>query len=55
MGNRHLNGTGGGPQVSQILTPIENQILDLVNPITIYGDETISIPVTNFGFDDISS
>lgn len=55
MVNRHVNGTGGGPQISQTLTPIENQILDLVNPITIDGDETISMPVTNFEFGDISS
>lgn len=55
MVNRHVNDTGGGPQISQTLTPIENQILDLVNPITIDGDETISMPVTNFEFGDISS
>ncbi|CAI6367430.1 unnamed protein product [Macrosiphum euphorbiae] len=54
MLNRHVNGTGGGPQISQTLTPIENQILDLVNPITIDGDETISMPVTNFEYGDIS-
>lgn len=55
MVNRHINGTGKGPQVSQTLTPIENQIPDLVNPITSYGDETISMPVTNVEFGDISS
>ncbi|XP_029340910.1 uncharacterized protein LOC107884895 [Acyrthosiphon pisum] len=54
MVNRHVSSTGGGPQISQTLTPIENQILDLVNPITIDGDETISMPVTNFEFGDIS-
>lgn len=54
MVNRHVCGTGRGPQVSQTLTPIENQILNLVNPIKIYGDETISMPVTNFEFGDIS-
>jgi len=53
MVNRHVNGAGGGPQVTQTLTPIENQILDLANPITIYGDEVISMPVTNFEFGDI--
>jgi len=54
MVNRHLKGMGGGPQILATLTPIEKQILDLVNPITIDGDENISTPVSTFEFDNIN-
>lgn len=53
MVNRHLKGMGGKPQVSAILTPIEKQILDIVNPVTIDGDDNITTLVTIFQFDNI--